>query len=131
MRYGIFNIETGAAVAYYEAGAPDHKSYGGPWGDPTQFEHRVAPVPLDEIHAAKIQEIKDAGFAHVHALYPPHLQRRLAFKAAADTERAACRDLIEAVQARVGTAETAILAMTDPALMDAERDTALADIVLL
>jgi len=82
------------------------------------------PLTLDDERRRRISEVKRAGFDRVHAQFPPHEQRRLAFKAASDAERTACRDLIEAVKAAVDAAETAIRGQDDPAQMDIYLDNA-------
>ena len=85
---------------------------------------------LDEIKGRRVREIKQAGFARVHTQFPPHRQRRLAFKPNADGQRTACRDMIEAVRTAVDAAEAVILDAdtSDETAVNAARDAVLAEI---
>lgn len=80
---------------------------------------------LKRARALAKEDLRGAGFVKIHAVYPPHTQRRLNFKPATNVERKACGEQIEAVRTIVNNGRTAINAATDKAGIEAAKDAAL------
>ena len=110
----VIDNDTGAFIPR-DAGNREYRKYQAWVADSNTPDTQSASEILTEAKAAAVGRVKDSGFNRVHAVFKPHVQARLAFKGATDTQRVACRDLIEAVKVEVDTTEAAILAATTPA----------------